>query len=89
MKVDNFYDMVLRDINRRNYEEFMSVKKSENDLRMYVRSDGDIIKELLLISGGEDNFIIQLKGRITIKEAEDFCSEARKDHGTDLFSDLN
>ena len=89
MKVDNFYDMVLRDINRRNYEEFMSVKKSEHDLRMYARSDGDIIKELLLISGGEDNFIIQLKGRITIKEAEDFCSGARKNHGTDLFSNLN
>jgi hypothetical protein len=89
MRVANFYEMVMRDINRRDYEEFLGVKKSDQDLRMYVRSDGNVIKELLLISGGEENFIIQLKGRITIKEAEDFCSEARKDHGTDLLSNLN
>jgi hypothetical protein len=89
MRVENFYDMVMREINRKSYEEFMSVRKSEQDLHMYVRSDGDLIKELLIISGGEDNFIIQLKGRMTIKEAEDFCSEANKDHGTDLLSNLN
>jgi len=87
--IENFYDMVKRDINKRDYEEFMSVRKSDQDLRMYVRSDGDIIRELLLISGGEDNFIIQLKGKISIAEAEDFCNEAKEDHGTDFFSDLN
>jgi hypothetical protein len=89
LKVENFYDMVKRDINKRDYEEFMSVRKSDQDLRIYVRSDGDIIRELLLISGGEDNFIIQLKGKISITEAEDFCNKAGEDHGTDFFSDLN
>lgn len=89
MRVENFYDIVMREINRKSYEEFMSVRKSEQDLHMYVRSDGDIIKELLIISGGEDNFVIQLKGRMSVKEAEDFCSEANKDHGTDLLSNLN
>jgi hypothetical protein len=89
LKVDNFYEIVMRDINKRDYEEFMSVKKSYQDLKMFVRSDGDIIKELLLIAGGDDNFIIQLKGKITVREAEDFCNEACEDHGTDFFSDLN
>ena len=89
LKVENFYDIAMRDINKRDYEEFMSVKKTDQDLRIYVRSDGDIIKELLLIAGGDDNFIIQLKGKISINEAEDFCNEAKKDHGTDFLSDLN
>jgi Domain of unknown function (DUF4252) len=87
--IENFYDLVKRDLNSRDYEEFMTVKKTDQDLKMLVRMDGDIIKELLLIGGGDDNFLIQVKGRVTIKEAEDFCREAKKDHGRNLFSDLN
>jgi len=89
IKVDNFYKTVLKDINRRDYEEFMNVRESGQDFHMFVRRDGDIIKELLLVSGGEDNFIIQLKGKISVKEAENFCSEAREEQGMDLFSNLN
>jgi len=88
MHVENFYDLARRDIDSREYEEFMSVKKSDQDLRMLVRIDGDIIREFLLIGGGEENFIIQAKGRITVKEAEDFCCEVKKDHGRNMLSDL-
>lgn len=87
--VENFYDLVKSDLDSRDYEEFMTVKKSDQDLKMLVRIDGDIIKEFLLIGGGEDNFIIQAKGSITIKEAEDFCCEAKKDNGRNMFSELN
>lgn len=87
--IENFYDLAKRDLDSRDYEEFMSVKKTDQDLKMLVRMDGDIISEFLLIGGGEDNFIIQVKGKITIKEAEDFCHEAKKDHGRNMFSDLN
>jgi hypothetical protein len=89
MRIENFYDLAMRDINRRDYEEFMSVKKSHQNLRMYVRSDGDIIKEFLLVAGGEDNYIIQVKGKMSVKEAEDFSSEVKKNHGKDLISNLN
>ena len=67
----------------------MSVKESHQDIRMYVRAEGRVIHEILLIGGGEDNFIIQLKGKITLREAEDFSADVKKDHGEDLFSDLN
>ena len=87
--LENFYDLVKRDLDSRDYEEFMTVKKTDQDLKMLVRMDGEIITEFLLIGGGEDNFIIQAKGRITIREAEDFCCEAKKDHGRNMFSDLN
>jgi hypothetical protein len=86
--IENFYDLVKRDLDSRDYEEFMTVKKTDQYLKMLVRMDGEIIKEFLLIGGGEDNFIIQAKGSITIREAEELCSEAKKDHGRKMLSDL-
>lgn len=88
MPVENFYDAVRKDLDSNEYEEFMTVKESKKDLKMLARIDGKIIKELLLISGGEDNFIIQLKGKITIEEAEDFCAETQKEKGRRLLSEL-
>ena len=44
------------------YEEFMRVKESDQDLRMLVRTEGKRFKEFLLIAGGEDNAVIQIKG---------------------------
>lgn len=89
MKVENFYDAAMRDLNKNDYEEFMRVKESDQDLRMLVRTNGDIINEFLLIAGGEDNFIIQVKGKMTFKEAEDFSAEMRKEHGKEILSDLD
>jgi hypothetical protein len=87
--IENFFDLAKRDLDKRDYEEFMTVKNTDQDLKMLVRMDGEIIREFLLIGGGEDNFIIQAKGRITVKEAEDFSREAKKEHGRNMFSDLN
>lgn len=84
MEVENFYDLVIRDIYVKDYEEFMRVKESDQDLRMLVRSDGNRFKEFLLIAGGEDNFIIQIKGDMTYKEARKLSSDMRKDHGMNL-----
>jgi len=89
MKVENFYDLVVKDINVRDYEEFMSVRNSDQDLKMLVRTEGKTISEFLLIGGGEDNLIIQIKGKMTFEEAEDFSSEVKKEHGAKMLSDLN
>lgn len=89
MNIENFYDLARKELDTREYDEFLSVKESRQDIRMYVKADGRVIHEILLIGGGEDNFIIQLKGNITFKEAEDFSADVRKDHRGDLFSDLN
>jgi hypothetical protein len=88
LPVENFYEAVRRDLDSSEYEELMTVKESHKDLKMLARIDGKIIKELLLISGGEDNFIIQLKGNITINEADDFCAEIQKNDGRNVLSKL-
>jgi Domain of unknown function (DUF4252) len=84
MKVENFYNMVINDIDLKNYEEFMRVKESNQDLRMLVRSDGDKFKEFLLIAGGEDNALIQIKGNMTYDEAKKFSDDAKKKHGSNM-----
>jgi Domain of unknown function (DUF4252) len=82
MKVDNFYDMVIKDIDLKNYDEFMRVKKSDQDLRMLVRSEDNKFKEFLLIAGGNDNALIQIKGNMTYEEAKKFSDDAAKKHGS-------
>ncbi len=84
MKVENFYNLVIKDIDLKNYDEFMRVKESDQDLRMLVRSEGNKFKEFLLIAGGEDNAIIQIKGSMTIKEAKEFSSDVKKNHGMNI-----
>ncbi len=84
LKVENFYDMVINDINLDRYEEFMRVKKSDQDLRMLVRSEGNKFREFLLIAGGEDNVLIQIKGNMTYKEAKKFSDDVKKNHGLNI-----
>lgn len=84
LKVENFYDMVIKDINLDLYEEFMRVKESDQDLRMLVRSEGNKFKEFLLIAGGKDNALIQIKGNMTYAETKKFSRDARKNHGLNL-----
>jgi len=83
MKVENFYDQVIGGIDLDKYEEFMRVKKTDQDLRMLVRTEGNKFKEFLLITGGEDNAIIQIKGNMTLKEAKKFSEDLKKNDGVD------
>jgi hypothetical protein len=82
--VDNFYDMVIKGIKVGDYEEFMSVKKTNQDLKMYVRAEGNRFREFLLIAGGENNALIQIKGEMTFKEAKKFSEDAKKNHGLNI-----
>ena len=79
MKVSRLiiYDMVINDIDLNNYDEFMRIKNSDQDMRMLVRTDGNIFKEFLLV-GGKNNALIQVKGNMSFKEAKKFSEDAKK-----------
>jgi hypothetical protein len=87
LKVDNFYDMVIKDIDINSYEEFMRVKDTDQDLRMLVRAEGNKFKEFLLISGGKDNAVIQIKGSLTFDDAKKLSDDAIKNNGMDIVAD--
>lgn len=83
-KVENFYDAVIKDIDLTKYEEFMQVKEKDQNVRMLVRMDGNKFSEFLMIVGGKDNAIIQIKGSMTLDEARKFADDAKKDHGSNF-----
>ena len=87
LKVENFYDMVMKDIDLKKYEEFMRVKESDQDLRMLVRTDGNRFKEFLLIAGGDNNSVIQIKGDLSFNDAKKLSADARKNNGMDIVAD--
>lgn len=84
MNVENFYNQVMKDLNLNDYEEFMRVKKSDQDLKMLIRAEGNKIREFLLVSGGKDNALIQIKGNMTVSDAKKFSEKAKKDGGMDI-----
>jgi DNA primase len=62
----------------------MTVREADQDVRMLVRMEGNKFTEFLLISGGKDNALIQIKGSMTFDEAKKFAEDAKNDHGTNL-----
>lgn len=84
---DNFNETVIKDLDLDDYEEFMRIKESDQDLRMLVRSEGKTFKEFLLIAGGEDNALIQIKGNMSFEEAKKFSRDVRKNNGLKIEND--
>lgn len=81
LEVENFYNHIIKDINLSDYEEFMRVRDSDQNLQMLVRKSGNRFREFLLIAGGEDNFVIQIKGSMTLREAKKMAHNFSHDHG--------
>ena len=80
----NFYDMVERELDRRNYEEFMRVKQAHQEMVMLVRVEGKKFREFLIVAGGKDNALIQILGNMTVNEAKRFSENIKKDKGVNI-----
>lgn len=60
-----FISEIRNIVKRGGYEEMITVKDSEDDVRFLVKTDGDVINELLIMASGDDDAVIQIKGRLT------------------------
>ena len=64
----NFYKELENKMNFKIYEELMVVKEGKNTTKFLTIQKGDIIKELLVITGGPSgNSIISIKGDLNLK----------------------
>lgn len=80
INTDDFYKSVMKDINLRQYEEFMKIRETDRNIIMLVRTEGNIFREFLLISGGRnDNALIQVKGNMTMRDARRLRAEIEAD----------
>ena len=60
----NFYKEVIDGITVKDYEELMTVKDKDQDVRILVKQADGRINELLMIVGGSDNALISITGKI-------------------------
>ncbi|HCC69559.1 MAG TPA: hypothetical protein DEQ09_00165 [Bacteroidales bacterium] len=80
MEVDNFYDLVIDEIDKGGYEEVVRINSSDADVKIMVKADGNIFSEFLLVAGGDDNAIIQIKGKLTQKMIEEISESINDDN---------
>lgn len=77
----NFYDEVIKDLKMAPYEELMTVKESHQDIKILVNEKNGIIRELLLIAGGDgcDNVLIIIRGNIDLKKMPELSNSIHMD----------
>ena len=83
----DFYDNVIDKIDLDEYEEFMRVSHTDQEVRMLVRPEGNSFREFLLIAGGEENALIQIKGKMTFAEARKISKDLKKSNGLNFNMD--
>ena len=84
--VPNFFDHVMRGLYFKNYEELVRVKEHDQDLVVMVKPERNGFSELIIVAGGEDNVVVQMKGFITRAEARKLSSEIEETKSTVSFS---
>ncbi len=80
MEVDNFYDLVMDELDKGGYEEMVRVNSSDSDMKIMVKAEGDIFTEFLVVAGGDDNAIIQIKGKLTEKIIKEMSESINDDN---------
>ncbi len=71
----NLYDEVLSQLDKKDYEELMTAKSSDEEVLMLAKKNGDIVEELIILVGGkEDNALVYLSGKLNMKDLSKLSS---------------
>jgi hypothetical protein len=71
----DFYSELKGIIRRGGYEELMKVKNPDENLLFLVRTDRDVIKELLMVASGDTETVIQVRGNFTKDDVDRFTED--------------
>ena len=71
----NFYNEIVPQINRKGYEELMSVKHNGEKTILLCKKDRKRITEMLFVSGGSKNVMIEITGSVSLEQAKKMTSE--------------
>jgi len=64
-KIDLHEEFYKRISENESFEELMVVRDPDENVTIFGRMDDDVIKELLVLVGGDDNALIYVKGEIS------------------------
>ena len=80
-KVSNpkaLYDGAVSDVEKAGFEELMTVKDAEENVKISIRDKGGIIEELILVAGGKEKFaMVSIYGEIDLKQISKLASLMR------------
>lgn len=71
----NFYNDIVPGFNRAGYEELMSVKHNGEKSILLCKKDRKRITEVLFVSGGSKNVIVEITGSMSLEQAKNITSE--------------
>lgn len=78
----NFYEEIGSSYDKKRYEELMVVREKDSDVRMLINEKEGIIRELVIILGGEDNAFLSITGKITHDDLAAIARSVRENKGT-------
>ncbi|MDW3193085.1 MAG: DUF4252 domain-containing protein [Cytophagales bacterium] len=74
------YDKTTADVDKAGYEELMTVKDAEEDIKFSIKEKKGIIEELIMVVGGNKNFVfLSLYGEIDLKTVSKLATSMNVD----------
>jgi hypothetical protein len=70
-----FYTTVMGRLERMRYEELMIIKSNGTKAKLMAKAEGGGYSEVILIVGGDENLMVQVKGHFTKKDAKAFSKD--------------
>jgi hypothetical protein len=76
----NFYSELSKKLDISDYEELMVVKEGPDVTKFLIRQKGDVISELLIVTGGPGgNSLISIKGDLNLKSISELSKSVEID----------
>jgi len=66
---------LLSKLNASGYEELMTVKEENEEVRFMIREIGGKIAELVMITGGEGSSVVSISGDLDLKTIADLSGK--------------
>ena len=79
----NFYNEIVPEINRSGYEELMTVKHKGQKAILLCKKDRKRITEVLFVSGGDKNVLVEITGSMSLEQAKKMTSQVADDKDED------
>ncbi|MEI6062074.1 MAG: DUF4252 domain-containing protein [Bacteroidota bacterium] len=79
----NFYTEFVPKINRSGYEELMTIKHKSEKVILLCKKDRKCITEVLFVSGGDKNILIEITGRMSLEQAKKMTAQVADENKDD------
>ena len=72
-----YYNEVTETLNLKSYEELMTIRDGNSNVRFLIKSKKDLVEELLLLVGSEEEFVmISFVGKIDLEKISRLSNSA-------------